>query len=31
MKPMIAIAQVTTMMGFGQRTTTVPTLRQPRV
>src|SRR5712671_1942155 len=31
MKPMMAIAAVTTMIGLGQRTTVVPTLRQPRV
>src|ERR1700736_5139784 len=31
MKPITAIAQVTTIMGYGQRTTTVPILRQLRV
>src|ERR1700752_901163 len=31
MKPITAIAHVTTMIGLGQRTTAVPTLRQPRV
>src|SRR5258708_22505054 len=31
MKPITAIAQVTVIIGFGQRTTTVPILRQLRV
>jgi hypothetical protein len=30
-KPMMAITAVTAMIGTGQRTTIVPTLRQPRV
>lgn len=30
MNPITAIAAVTTMIGLGQRTTAVPTLRQPR-